>query len=204
MVFDFGGVIITPITTGVGRLAERHGCDPGTMLEVLLGPRRSSDHPWHRAERGELAVAEIQSELGPWAERADVTLLGDEIATLLRGDYTVNESVLERIRGLRAAGVATALLTNTFAEFRPTLERDLDLGLFDEVIESYAVGARKPETAIYAATADALGVDHGAIAYLDDFDQNLAPAADLGWATIHVNDIDSALAELGRLVAVNS
>jgi putative hydrolase of the HAD superfamily len=96
--------------------------------------------------------------------------------------------------------VRTALLTNTFAEFRPTLERDLDLTLFDAVVESYAVGSRKPEPTIYEATGVALGVPHEAIVYLDDFDQNLAPAAALGWRTIHVTDPVVAIRELDELL----
>jgi putative hydrolase of the HAD superfamily len=203
VVFDFGGVIITPITASVGRLAARHECEPTTLLEVLLGPRHTSDHPWHRAERGELAVAGIQADLAPWAEPAGIVLGGDEIDVLMIGDYVINELVLDRIRSLRSSGIATGLLTNTFAEFRPTLERDLDLDLFDVVIESYAVGARKPEPAIYAATADALGVAHDAIVYLDDFDQNLGPAAALGWHTIHVTDVADALDALSTLVPLD-
>lgn len=199
-VFDFGGVIISPITTGVGWLAERHGIDPAVMLEVLLGPRDSGDHPWHRAERGELAVARIQSELDPWASRAGVQLEGDEIEVLMAGGYSYNDDVVDRIAALRGDGVATALLTNTFAEFRPTLEHELDLTMFDVVVESYAVKARKPEAAIYHATADALAVDHVEIVYLDDFDQNLRTAAELGWHTIHVTDPADALAQLDALV----
>ena len=48
--------------------------------------------------------------------------------------------------------------------------------------------------------ATALGVEHEEIVYLDDFHQNLAPAHELGWRTIHVTDVASALAELDRLI----
>ena len=34
------------------------------MVEVLIGPEETGDHPWHRAERGEIAVADIQAGLG--------------------------------------------------------------------------------------------------------------------------------------------
>ncbi|CAN5770788.1 HAD-IA family hydrolase [soil metagenome] len=200
VVFDFGGVIITPITTWIARIAERHRAAPRTMVEVLIGPDETGDHPWHRAERGELAVADIQAGLADFATAAGVQLAGDEIEVLLVPAYSFNESVLGRIRTLRSAGVRTGLLTNTFAEFRPTLERDLDLTMFDAVIESYAVGARKPEPAIYEAMAEALGVDHDEILFLDDFAQNLTPAAELGWRTIHVTDVDDAVAELDRLI----
>ena len=49
--------------------------------------------------------------------------------------------------------------------------------------------------------AAALGVDHTEIVYLDDFPQNLAPAQQLGWRTIHVTQVASALGQLDRLLA---
>jgi putative hydrolase of the HAD superfamily len=201
VVFDFGGVIITPITTGINALAERNRAEPRAMLEVLIGPDETGDHPWHQAERGELTVAEIQDGLSTYASAAGIELSGDEIEVLLVPTYTINEAVVERIAALHAKGIRTGLLTNTFAEFRATMERDLDLHVFDAVVESYAVGARKPEPRIYESMASALGVDHAEIVYLDDFPQNLAPARELGWRTIHVTDVASALAELDRLLA---
>jgi epoxide hydrolase-like predicted phosphatase len=198
VVFDFGGVLITTIANQIGKVATTHDVEPTIMHEVLLGPRMSgADHPWHRAERGELAIADIQAQLTPWADRAKLTLVGDEIERLLApGEYTVVTKMVERIADLRSLGFLTGLLTNTFAEFRPTMQRDIDFGLFDAVVESFAVGARKPEAAIYAATADRLDVDHHEIVYLDDFDQNLQPARELGWHTILVSDPTTALAEL--------
>ena len=200
--FDFGGVIITSIANQVAKIAADHDVDAAVVHEILLGPRASGpDHPWHRAERGEIAVADIQPGLGRWAKPHGVTLRGDEIERLLTpGEYVVVDAMVERIQLLRSQGIATGLLTNTFAEFRPTMQRDIDFVLFDAVIESFAVGARKPETAIYQAAMDALDVDPTAIVYLDDFDQNLEPAHALGWTTIHVTDPVAALAQLDALL----
>lgn len=197
VVFDFGGVMITPITNQVSEVARRHGVTTAVLLEVLLGPRASGDHPWHRAERGEIAVAEIQPLLGPYASAAGLTLHGDEIDALLApGGYTRLEAMAQRVQALRARGIVTGLLTNTFAEFRPTMAKDLSFDWFDAVVESFAVGARKPEPAIYEATARMLGVQHHEIVYLDDFDQNLIPAQEFGWTTIHVTDPMVAVAQL--------
>jgi epoxide hydrolase-like predicted phosphatase len=203
VVFDFGGVLITSISNQVGDIAASHDVDTGVMLEVLLGPRDSGpDHPWHRAERGEIAVAEIQDQLRPWADTHGIDLRGDEMERLLApGGYTVIDDMLERIRRLRAEGYRTGLLTNTFAEFRPTMERDIPFELFDAVVESFAVGSRKPERAIYEAARDRLGVDHDAIVYLDDFEQNLTEPAALGWTVIRVSDPHAALAELDAVLS---
>lgn len=202
VVFDFGGVLITTIANQVGKVAASHGVEKHVMHEVLLGPRVSGNHPWHRAERGELAVADIQPQLGPWASASEVELHGDEIDRLLAaGEYSVVDEMVECVAAARADGYLTGLLTNTFAEFHPTLERDLDLSMFDAVIESCTVGSRKPERGIYHATAEMLGVPHEGILYLDDFPQNLEPATALGWTTILVDDHVTAIGELRSALA---
>ena len=189
VVFDFGGVLITSITNQLSGLAAGHGVPTPTMLEIILGPHESGDHPWHRAERGEMAVADIQAELQPWADRHGVTLHGGELdAILAAGGYTVVNEMLAKVGQLKDSGVMTALLTNTFAEFRPTMERDVPFSNFTQVIESFAVQARKPEPRIYEVTREMLGVEHDEILYLDDFIQNIEAAKSFGWSTIHVSD----------------
>ena len=204
VVFDFGGVLITSIANQVAGIAALHGVEPKVMHEILLGPRQSGpDHPWHRAERGEITTSAIQGQLTPWADAVGVTLRGDEMDQLLAaGGYSVVDEMIERVRSLRDEGFLTGLLTNTFAEFRPTMERDIDFALFDVVVESFAVGLRKPDLAIYETTAERLGVGHDAIIYLDDFDQNLEPPDELGWTTIHVVEHADALRDLDRLLGV--
>lgn len=200
VVFDFGGVLISPITEKIAVLAEQRGTTMHELLTVLMGPKPSTpDHPWHRCERGEIAVADIQAHLAPFADAAGIELRGDEIEVLLDPSYVVVDEMIERVRHLRERGLKTGLLTNTFAEFRPKMQEDIPFPLFDAVIESFAVQARKPERAIYEATAAHLGVDHHEIVYLDDFDQNLDPAIELGWTVIHVTSPSQALDALDAL-----
>lgn len=197
VVFDFGGVLITSITNQLSKLAQRHSVDIPTMLSIMLGPHESGDHPWHRAERGEIAVADIQAQLPPWAAPFGVVLAGDEIEALMAtGQYTVIGPMLVKVAELKQRGFKTGLLTNTFAEFRPTMERDLNFENFSAVVESFAVGSRKPEPAIYQATADLLNVAHTEILYLDDFAQNIEMARTFGWSTIHVADPLQAVGQI--------
>ena len=91
--------------------------------------------------------------------------------------------------------------TNSFVEFRPTLEERVDFGLFDVVVDSSEVGCRKPEPEIYALTTERLGVPADEIVYLDDFLANIEGARLAGWQTIHVTDPLVALDELDALLA---
>jgi putative hydrolase of the HAD superfamily len=201
VVFDFGGVLITSITNQLSKIAARHSTDVPTMLTIMLGPHESGNHPWHQAERGEIAVDDIQDALQPWAAQHSIELHGDEIAALMSpGQYTVIQPMLEKVGELKNRGLKTGLLTNTFAEFRPTMEQDLRFEDFTAVVESFAVGSRKPEPGIYQATADMLGVAHHEILYLDDFPQNIHMAQSFGWSTIHVSDPLAAIPEIDRFL----
>lgn len=203
VVFDFGGVLIRPITNKISVLADRAGVEVEELVEILMGPlgQSTDHHPWHRAERGEIGVDDLQSRVAPYADARGVELHGDEIAFLFEIDFTVIRPVIDRLGGLRADGYRTALLTNSFQSFRETLEELVDMTQFDAVVDSSEVGHRKPERAIYELTASRLGVEASRIIFLDDFGPNVAGARAAGWSAIHVTDPIAALAELDRALA---
>jgi len=203
VVFDFGGVLISPITNRISEVAERHGVSMEELLHVLMGPPAEStdDHPWHRAERGEIPVQGFQELVQPWADEMGIELHGDEFDIILDGVFRVHDDVVQRIVELRAAGMTTALLTNSFVEFRAHLESHVDFRIFDLVIDSSEVGFRKPEPEIYALTTQRLGIAADRILYLDDFLANVEGARRAGWDAIHVTGSEQALAELDRALA---
>ncbi len=202
VVFDFGGVLISPITTRLAALAEHHGIGTVEMLEMLMGPRyvSTADHPWHRAERGEVSANELQGLLEPLAEAAGVALRGDEMEILFDRSYRYNQAILDRVRALRQEGYRTALLTNSVREFQEVLKEEISGDLFDEIVDSSEVGMRKPEPEIYRVVIDRLGVDPRRTVYLDDFEHNLGPAREVGWTVVHVTDPEQALACLDELL----
>jgi epoxide hydrolase-like predicted phosphatase len=203
VVVDFGGVLITPITHLLDEIAMWHRIPMERMLDVLMGPREwsTSDHPWHRAERGEIPISVLQAEVAPLAASAGIQLRGDEYERLLSGDFFVNTAMVGRVAELRAAGYRIGLLTNSFREFRSVIEERVDISLFDAVVDSSFVGCRKPEPEIYQLMAEMLAIDPTRIVYLDDFEANLDGARSAGWTTVHVTDVEVALLELDRVLA---
>ncbi|NBN89962.1 MAG: HAD family phosphatase [Actinobacteria bacterium] len=203
MIFDFGGVIITPITRQIGMIAEGLGCSTADLHHVMMGPQfESGDHPWHRLERGEIGMEVLQELLEPIAAAAGMNFRGDEVEKILApGMYEVNHFVLEKIGELRGRGYKTALLSNSIREFRPKLEEDVPPRLFDAYIDSSHVGMRKPEPEIFHRTLRELALDDPSHAiFLDDFAGNLAGAQAVGLRTIHVKNPHDALEELEVLL----
>jgi len=203
VIFDFGGVIITPITRQIGMIAEGLGCSAAELHHVMMGPQfESGDHPWHRLERGEIPMEVLQGMLEPIAAEAGMSFRGDEVEKILApGMYEVNTFVLEKIAELRGRGYKTALLSNSIREFRPKLEEDVPPRLFDAYIDSSHVGMRKPEPEIFHHTLGVLGLEDASNAvFLDDFAGNLAGATAVGLRTIHVKNPREALDELDALL----
>ena len=203
VIFDFGGVIITPITRQIGMIAEGLGCSAAELHHVMMGPQfESGDHPWHRLERGEIPMEVLQGMLEPIAAEAGMSFRGDEVEKILApGMYELNTFVIEKISELRGRGYKTALLSNSIREFRPKLEEDVPPRLFDAYIDSSHVGMRKPEPEIFHHTLGALGLDDASAAvFLDDFAGNLAGATAVGLRTIHVKNPREALDELDALL----
>ncbi len=73
--------------------------------------------------------------------------------------------------------------------------------LFDVVVDSAEVGVRKPDPAIYALTAERLGVAGTEIVLLDDFEHNCDASREAGWTPIRFETTEQTIAELDALLA---
>ena len=206
VVFDYGGVMITSITNKFVPLAERAETSVEVIREIVMGPLGvSTDHPWHRAERGEIPLDQIQEGLKPYAAKYSVKLFGDEIETVysntksgLTAPYTIIEPMIQKAIEVQQKGFSIALLTNLFTEFYPTVKKELTEVKFDAWVASSEEGARKPEAKIYERTEELLQISGEKILFLDDFTPNLIAAQEAGWSVIQVVDPLDAIKELDK------
>jgi epoxide hydrolase-like predicted phosphatase len=81
-------------------------------------------------------------------------------------------------------------------------DRALLAELFDAVLISGEVGIRKPSPEIYRLAAERIGLAPPECVFVDDLPFNLAPAAELGMATVHHVGTGQTIAELERLLGV--
>ena len=207
VIFDFGGVFIDSPFTALVEAAVARDLDPTEMLHIIFGPYdQDTDHPWHRLERGEVTVMEARDEIVASSTRDGGPAIDPfELLAALSGSE-VRPEMVEFCRGLRDRGIATGLLTNNAKEFeefwRPLLPLD---ELFDDVIDSSAVGLRKPDPRIYHLALERLGVAAADTVFIDDAAGNVAGAERVGIRGVLIgpqrSDVAAALQELQRQVA---
>jgi putative hydrolase of the HAD superfamily len=205
VLFDFGGVITagSPFEL-LGSLGADAGVAPERVLDVLLGPyHEDTDHPFHQMERGEISsvvwFAHAQSSLA----ELGIELVPEKLAAVFQA-LGIHDVVVERIRALKADGYRTGIITNNVKEAAGTWQAMLDVdALFDVIVDSSAVGMRKPNPAIYLHALDLLGgIPPERAVFLDDAEGNVRGAREAGMHAIHVGpDPMPALAELDRILA---
>ncbi len=205
VLFDFGGVITasSPFRL-LGALGASGGLSEEETLELLLGPyHEDTDHPFHRMERGEISGVAWFAEAATAMAARGVQLEPSQLVDVFRS-LGVHDVVVERIRSLRADGYLTGIITNNVREASNTWQEMLDVdALFDVVVDSSAVGMRKPNPAIYRHALDLLGgIAPERAVFLDDAEGNVAGARAVGMHAILVGpDPLPALAELDALLA---
>jgi epoxide hydrolase-like predicted phosphatase len=204
VLWDFGGVFTASPFHAGRRFAAARGIDFDRLFAALFGDYHiDTDHPWHRVERGELALAEAFVQINAAASANGVDIDLQALMSAVSDD--VDRSIVtDKVRALRAAGIRMGIITNNVREYSDRWRQMLPLDeLFDDVIDSSAVGIRKPNPEIFRLALRRLGVAQpDAAVFLDDFAPYVEAAVAIGLRGIVVDeDPSGALRELDAIVA---
>ena len=194
VLFDFTGVVTSSPFATIGSIGQTTGVDPEVVLDLMLGDYTlDTDHPWHRLERGETTIVDYAVDVQQRADAAGLELDFHRLRSLM-ADLQVHDVTVQTIAAVRAAGYATALVTNNVREAGDQWRDKVALDdLFDTVVDSSHVGVRKPSPAIFDLTLDRLGgVDPGRAVMLDDHPGNIAGAHRAGLHALLVDHDDPA------------
>lgn len=207
VIFDWGGVITTPIVDTVMAWLDADGIDRGSYTAAMriwvrqaYGPDET-ESPIHALERGEITDAEFEEIL------ADVLVSVDGgpvpapgLLTRMFARSTMQAEMLDLIRELRQSGLRTGLLSNSWGA-RNGYPRDVLDELFDDAVISGLVGMRKPEERIFRLAADRLGLAPRDCVFVDDIEGNIVAAKALGFAVVHHTAPATTRAQLADLLA---
>jgi epoxide hydrolase-like predicted phosphatase len=194
LLIDWGGVLTSDLFASFRAFCALEGLEPDAVGEIFR--RDAACRELLIAfETGSVGEEDFELQFAPY--------LGVEAAGLIDRLFAgsgPDAEMIEAVRRGRAAGVRTGLLSNSWGVRR--YPRDLLAELFDGVVISGEVGIRKPSPEIYRLGAASIAVAPEACVFVDDLPFNLAPAAELGMATVHHRTAKETLDELESLLGV--
>jgi epoxide hydrolase-like predicted phosphatase len=185
VLFDYGGVLTTPLGPSFATFEAMHGIDQGRCFELLVAASRGRDGGIIGAiERGEMDADDFEARLRTLLVDAgyrppdDVHLLDG-----LFGGVHLEEDSWELVSEVRATGARTGLLSNSWG--MGIYPWDRVEAHFDVAVISGQVGLRKPDPAIYELAIERCGGVATDCLFIDDLPANLEVASELGMRTVH-------------------
>jgi epoxide hydrolase-like predicted phosphatase len=206
LVVDWGGVLTSPLQDTMTSWCESDGLDYLQFRQVMkdwLGTSFGDDaaiNPIHALERGEMDVPDFERELAArLLTRDGRPVEAPGLLTRMFAGFETAPAMADALRRAKAAGLSTALLSNSWGNEYPREGWD---EMFDVVVISGEVNMRKPEPAIYELTVDRLGLDPAQCVFVDDLSPNIRAAVEVGMVGVHHVTAQQTLDELELLFAV--
>jgi epoxide hydrolase-like predicted phosphatase len=207
LVVDWGGVLTGDLRTSVQSWAEADGVPldsyVATMRDWMGEPFgvEARLNPIHALERGEITVPDFESRLAEaLTVRTGRPFDADGLLGRLFGHFEHAPDMSGLVRRARAAGLRTALLSNSWGNDYP---RDGWDAMFDVVVISGEVGMRKPEPVIFEHTLGLLGLRPQEAVFVDDLRHNVDAAVALGIVGVQHVTYPQTLLELEALFGIS-
>ena len=192
VVFDLSGVLVRVVDSWAdGHARAGAGGDP-------------PDDPAFEERRVELSERRQRGEIGAEeychlvAESSAGVYTAHDVADIHRawmlGEYPGVGAVVDAVH---AAGVETAILTNTDAwHWHTQLVDEAEADHYASVrrigrhFPSHVLGVIKPERAIFEAVMETTGLMGARILYFDDSARHIDASLDVGWAGVRIDPSD--------------
>lgn len=206
LVVDYGGVLTNPLGETYQLFASRVGIPLETIVTAFMAAtERHGATPMADLETGAITEAEmvgrITAEMPPGT--GDI-LGGRPFGELWFLGRHANEELVDFLRAVRAAGFRVALLTNNVREWSARWRATLPVDeLFDVVVDSSEEGVRKPDAEIYHRLLARLGADAEECVFLDDTEENLTAARELGMHAVLFSTTGQAVKDVGGLLELD-
>jgi putative hydrolase of the HAD superfamily len=206
LIVDFGGVMTTALSHTVSAWCAADGIDRRRFAEVMaewLGEPAGAEaaaNPVHALEMGRMAVPDFERELAERLRRpGDPPLAAEGMVARMFAASGPEPVMVEAVRRARAAGIATALLSNSWGLDYPRQGWDK---LFTATVISGEVGLRKPDPRIYRLAAERVGLAPEQCVFVDDLHVNVRAAVEVGMVGVHHADPETTVAELEAIFGI--
>jgi putative hydrolase of the HAD superfamily len=198
IITDFGGVLTSPLLGSFQAFSESSGVSLAELGQAMVAiGARVGVNPLFELETGRLSEAEFLGALATQlSEQLGRTIGLDGFGESYFANLEPNQRLIDYMRELRARGYKLAICTNNVREWERLWRAMLPVDeIFDVVVDSAFVGARKPEPRIYELTLERLGVGAGTALMIDDIEINCEAARELGLRAVWFRDTEQAIEE---------
>jgi putative hydrolase of the HAD superfamily len=207
VLFDFGGVFTDSPFHAVSAYATKIGASDKQVTDIVFGGYADDgDHPWHRVERGEITLEEARENIMALGREQGLEVdIWDVFMAMAENGGGLRNELVDYVSSIRAAGLATGIITNNVVEFRDHWRSMLPVDeLFDFVVDSSEVGMRKPSPAIFLKALEIGGFSSDEVLFLDDYEGNVIAAEALNIRSILVDgDGAKTVADLDAVLGLN-
>lgn len=192
VIFDFGGVI-TETSGGpiiYRGIAERIGETYEHTRHVIRPILKS-----YEAGSGSLDVffqtlAKALKNIINWKELRKVYIES------YKRRSRINEEVMDIARELKENGYMISIFSNVISPIGEFNKQRGAYEIFDPVILSYEIGVGKPRRRAYEIMLKRVGLPASMCVFVDDHEENLDPARELGMNTIFMKNAEQLRGEL--------
>lgn len=180
VILDYGLVLCRlPKREHVDRMANLFGVDHSAFWSLYERNRGAYD-------KGDLTPEDYWQI---FSQDTSTQLNADALGNLQEWDIemwsTIENSLIDWTKALRARGYKTALLSNLHPKFVSHIRKNYEwLTLFDFPVFSSEVHLIKPDPEIFYYTLQSVGVRASEALFIDDRDANIQTARSLGIAAI--------------------
>jgi putative hydrolase of the HAD superfamily len=193
--FDFGGVLTTPVWDSFAAFCEKEGLDPDAIKDLFRKDPEALAL-LRKLETGEMKEEEFESRFG---ERLGLDNPENLIDSMFVGMKPL-DTMVSAVRDLHVAGIKTGLVSNSWSTGH--YDRDLLDQLFDAVLISGELGMHKPQPEIYELASERIGVEPAGCVFIDDLRENCDGAEAVGMASIRHTDPAQTISLLSQMTGV--
>jgi putative hydrolase of the HAD superfamily len=174
--FDWGGVVANdPGDDFLTKILQDIGANPEQIQEIFQLYMK-------RFMKGEISEAEYWDELSTNYGFVIQDSISDEFKKW--SGLVANEDILALVDEAKDKGWQTAILSNVIEPTYNVLKSAGFYDRFDMIIASCKEGFAKPDIKIYELALERAGATPGESIFIDDKQNNLDPANEMGFATV--------------------
>lgn len=178
---DYAGVLTPGVAESWRAFEAEHAMPARTIASILWAayePGESQDNPIAMLERGELDVGEFEQRLAAQLDEQGHEVEAQGLVAALFRDLQPAGGVWDLVRDVRAAGVPTVLVSNSWG--MSGYPRGMLDAAFDALVFSGEVGMRKPDREIFEHAASLVDATLEDSVFIDDAPANVKAAEGYG------------------------